>query len=128
MPYTLDNNDMKFATPQGFSTGDEFCDYLRDAFDVLYAEGAEAPEDDVGRPAHAASSGGPGARRRSRGFSTTCSATIASGSAGASTSRATGSTVIRTGRTSAERRPYMPPPPDPTAPPPVQSKVYGCTR
>jgi putative urate catabolism protein len=43
IPYTLDNNDMKFATPQGFSTGDEWLAYLRDAFDVLYAEGAEHP-------------------------------------------------------------------------------------
>jgi peptidoglycan/xylan/chitin deacetylase (PgdA/CDA1 family) len=43
VPYTLDNNDMKFATPQGFSTGDEWLAYVRDAFDVLYAEGAEFP-------------------------------------------------------------------------------------
>jgi allantoinase len=43
VPYTLDNNDMKFATPQGFSTGDEWLAYVRDAFDVLYAEGAEHP-------------------------------------------------------------------------------------
>ena len=90
--------------------------------------GRRPSEDDVGRAAHAphgAARAGGGPRPA---FSTTCSATIASGSAGASTSPATGSTVIRTGRTSAERRPYMPPPPDPTAPPPVQSKVYGCTR
>lgn len=44
VPYTLDNNDMKFGTAQGFSTGDEFYAYLRDAFDVLYAEGAERPK------------------------------------------------------------------------------------
>jgi len=44
IPYTLDNNDMKFGTPQGFSTGEDFFAYLRDAFDVLYAEGAEAPK------------------------------------------------------------------------------------
>jgi len=44
VPYTLDNNDMKFGTPQGFNTGDDFFAYLRDAFDVLYAEGAEAPK------------------------------------------------------------------------------------
>ena len=43
VPYTLDNNDMKFGTPQGFSTGDEWLAYVRDAFDVLYAEGAEYP-------------------------------------------------------------------------------------
>jgi allantoinase len=43
VPYTLDNNDMKFGGYQGFSTGDQFFAYLRDAFDVLYGEGAERP-------------------------------------------------------------------------------------
>jgi len=43
IPYTLDNNDMKFGTPQGFSTSEDFFTYLRDAFDVLYAEGAHTP-------------------------------------------------------------------------------------
>ncbi|WAC72902.1 allantoinase PuuE [Roseateles sp. SL47] len=44
VPYTLDCNDMRFALPQGFSHGDEFFEYLRDSFDVLYAEGDEAPK------------------------------------------------------------------------------------
>jgi putative urate catabolism protein len=44
IPYTLDNNDMRFATPQGFNAGDQFFAYLRDAFDVLYAEGETAPK------------------------------------------------------------------------------------
>ena len=44
VPYTLDCNDMRFALPQGFATGDDFFSYLRDSFDVLYAEGAEAPK------------------------------------------------------------------------------------
>ena len=44
IPYTLDNNDMKFGMPQGFNTGDDFFTYLRDAFDVLYADGATAPK------------------------------------------------------------------------------------
>ena len=39
IPYTLDTNDMRFATPQGFNSGDQFFTYLKDAFDVLYAEG-----------------------------------------------------------------------------------------
>jgi len=39
VPYTLDSNDMRFAAPQGFNTGTQFFDYLKDAFDVLYAEG-----------------------------------------------------------------------------------------
>lgn len=41
VPYTLDCNDMRFAMPQGFSHGDEFFEYLRDAFDVHYAEGEQ---------------------------------------------------------------------------------------
>jgi len=40
IPYTLDANDMRFATPQGFNTGEHFFRYLKDAFDCLYAEGA----------------------------------------------------------------------------------------
>src|SRR2546428_3341224 len=39
VPYTLDSNDMRFAAPQGFNSGDQFFAYLKDAFDVLYAEG-----------------------------------------------------------------------------------------
>jgi putative urate catabolism protein len=39
VPYTLDANDMRFATPQGFNAGDQFLAYLKDSFDVLYAEG-----------------------------------------------------------------------------------------
>jgi peptidoglycan/xylan/chitin deacetylase (PgdA/CDA1 family) len=44
VPYTLDANDMRFALPQGFATGEDFFHYLRDSFDVLYAEGDEAPK------------------------------------------------------------------------------------
>ena len=44
MPYTLDANDMRFATNQGFNSGDQFFAYLRDSFDVLYAEGKSAPK------------------------------------------------------------------------------------
>ena len=44
VPYTLDANDMRFATAQGFNSGDDFFNYLRDSFDVLYAEGGEAPK------------------------------------------------------------------------------------
>jgi putative urate catabolism protein len=39
VPYTLDANDMRFATPQGFNSGDQFFAYLKDSFDMLYAEG-----------------------------------------------------------------------------------------
>src|SRR4029079_8692337 len=64
IPYTLDANDMRFATAQGFNSGDQFFTYLKDAFDCLYAEGeAGAPKMMsvglhcrlVGRPGRAAS-------------------------------------------------------------------------
>lgn len=44
VPYTLDTNDMRFATHQGFNSGDQFFTYLKDAFDMLYAEGETAPK------------------------------------------------------------------------------------
>jgi putative urate catabolism protein len=44
VPYTLDANDMRFATAQGFNTGEQFFAYLRDAFDTLYEEGGSAPK------------------------------------------------------------------------------------
>ena len=43
VPYTLDTNDMRFATPQGFNSGDQFFAYLRDSFDVLYEESSITP-------------------------------------------------------------------------------------
>ncbi|MGB8466462.1 MAG: hypothetical protein WCE49_16060 [Terrimicrobiaceae bacterium] len=43
VPYTLDANDMRFATPQGFNTADHFSSCLRDTFDVFYEEGSEIP-------------------------------------------------------------------------------------
>ena len=44
IPYTLDNNDMRFATNQGFNSGDQFYTYLKDSFDALYEEGKTAPK------------------------------------------------------------------------------------
>ena len=63
VPYTLDSNDMRFATNQGFNSGDQFFSYLKDSFDVLYEEGKTAPKmlsiglhcRLVGRPGRAAS-------------------------------------------------------------------------
>ena len=63
VPYTLDANDMRFATNQGFNSGDQFYNYLKDTFDVLYAEGERDPKMMsiglhcrlVGRPGRAAS-------------------------------------------------------------------------
>jgi putative urate catabolism protein len=44
VPYSLDANDMRFASPQGFNAGEQFYNYLKDAFDTLYEEGADAPK------------------------------------------------------------------------------------
>jgi len=44
IPYTLDTNDMRFAALQGFNAGDQFFNYLKDSFDVLYEEGEDAPK------------------------------------------------------------------------------------
>jgi len=59
IPYTLDANDMRFATPQGFNSGDQFYAYLKDSFDTLYAEGGKMMSVGlhcrlVGRPGRAA--------------------------------------------------------------------------
>ena len=44
IPYTLDNNDMRFATNQGFNSGEQFYNYLKDSFDILYKEGEKNPK------------------------------------------------------------------------------------
>jgi putative urate catabolism protein len=44
VPYVMDSNDMRFGLPQGFVQADDFFTYLRDSFDVLYAEGESAPK------------------------------------------------------------------------------------
>ena len=44
IPYTLDNNDMRFATSQGFNSGEQFFQYLKDSFDCLYKEGEHNPK------------------------------------------------------------------------------------
>ena len=63
VPYTLDANDMRFVSPQGFNSGEQFYSYLKDTFDVLYEEGLDSPKMMsvglhcrlVGRPGRAAS-------------------------------------------------------------------------
>jgi allantoinase len=52
VPYTLDSNDMRFATAQGFNSGTQFFDYLRDAFDTPYREGDPAGLDSPKMPLH----------------------------------------------------------------------------
>ena len=44
IPYTLDNNDMRFSTNQGFNSGNQFFQYLKDSFDCLYKEGNKFPK------------------------------------------------------------------------------------
>ena len=67
IPYTLDTNDMRFATPQGFNSGQQFFTYLKDAFDQLYEEGARAPKMlNIGL--HCRIAGRPGRTRALRRF------------------------------------------------------------
>jgi putative urate catabolism protein len=60
VPYTLDTNDMRFATPQGFNSGDQFFSYLKDSFDVLYAEGAAGSPKMLSIGLHCRLAGRPG--------------------------------------------------------------------
>jgi peptidoglycan/xylan/chitin deacetylase (PgdA/CDA1 family) len=60
IPYTLDANDMRFTTVQGFNSGDQFFAYLRDAFDVLYAEGARGMPKMLSIGLHCRLAGRPG--------------------------------------------------------------------
>ncbi|MCB1382384.1 MAG: allantoinase PuuE [Notoacmeibacter sp.] len=60
IPYTLDTNDMRFAAVQGFNSGDQFFTYLKDAFDVLYAEGASGSAKMLNIGLHCRLAGRPG--------------------------------------------------------------------
>ncbi|MEE4118442.1 MAG: allantoinase PuuE, partial [Paracoccaceae bacterium] len=60
VPYTLDANDMRFATAQGFNSGDQFEAYLRDSFDVLYAEGQDGAPKMMSIGLHCRLAGRPG--------------------------------------------------------------------
>ena len=74
VPYTLDANDMRFATSQGFNSGDQFFTYLKDSFDVLYERGppgcgqdaVDRPALPAGRPARAAPRRWPASSTMSR--------------------------------------------------------------
>jgi len=68
VPYTLDTNDMRFATPQGFNSGTQFLDYLCDAFDTLYAEGEEGSAKMMSVGLHCRISGRPGRTAAVRRF------------------------------------------------------------
>ncbi len=60
VPYTLDANDMRFATPQGFNAGDQFFSYLKDSFDTLYAEGGAGSPKMMSIGLHCRLAGRPG--------------------------------------------------------------------
>lgn len=60
IPYTLDANDMRFATPQGFNSGDQFFTYLKDSFDTLYAEGEDGAAKMMSIGLHCRLAGRPG--------------------------------------------------------------------
>ncbi|WP_298261837.1 allantoinase PuuE [uncultured Litoreibacter sp.] len=60
VPYTLDCNDMRFATPQGFNSGDQFETYLRDSFDALYEEGCDGAPKMLSIGLHCRLAGRPG--------------------------------------------------------------------
>ncbi len=60
IPYALDTNDMRFATVQGFNSGDQFFAYLKDSFDVLYAEGARGAARMLNVGLHCRLTGRPG--------------------------------------------------------------------
>jgi chitin deacetylase len=60
VPYTLDANDMRFATAQGFNSGDQFFAYLKDSFDLLYAEGAAGSPKMMSVGLHCRLAGRPG--------------------------------------------------------------------
>ncbi len=128
VPYTLDTNDMRFALPQGFSHGDEFFEYLRDAFDVMYAEGEERPAMmSIGM--HCRLLGRPGRFRALQRFLDHIEKHDRVGCAAASMSRGTGSnttpTTLNKPSTQAGRS-YPTPAPRPQRRTPMASHTPGA--
>ncbi len=68
VPYTLDANDMRFATPQGFNAGDQFFNYLKDSFDTLYEEGQAGQPKMMSIGLHCRLAGRPGRTRAVKQF------------------------------------------------------------
>ena len=68
VPYTLDANDMRFATPQGFNSGDQFFTYLKDSFDLLYEEGQAGSPKMMSIGLHCRLAGRPGRAMAVRRF------------------------------------------------------------
>lgn len=95
VPYTLDTNDMRFSSPAGFPSGEQFFTHLRDAFDCLYAEGRRAARRCCRWACTAGWWAGRRGRSRSNGFSIMCKLTTVCGSPNASTSPNIGAGFIR---------------------------------
>lgn len=68
VPYTLDANDMRFATPQGFNSGEQFFQYLKDSFDALYAEGIAGQPKMMSIGLHCRLAGRPGRAEALKSF------------------------------------------------------------
>ena len=68
VPYTLDANDMRFATPQGFNAGDQFLNYLKDSFDVLMEEGQNGNPKMMSIGLHCRLAGRPGRMKAIKSF------------------------------------------------------------
>ncbi|MGI9478259.1 MAG: allantoinase PuuE [Hyphomicrobiaceae bacterium] len=68
IPYTLDANDMRFATAQGFNAGDQFFNYLKDTFDTLFAEGSDGHPKMMSIGLHCRLAGRPGRLRAIKRF------------------------------------------------------------
>ena len=68
VPYTLDANDMRFATPQGFNAGDQFLNYLKDSFDTLYEEGVNGVPKMMSIGLHCRLAGRPGRMKAIKSF------------------------------------------------------------
>ena len=88
IPYANDANDSKYANPAGAANGEEFFIYLKDTFDMLCAQGASRPRNDLGG-IHMRLSGRPGRAAGLRDSSITSASTTRSGSAGGSKSQST---------------------------------------
>ena len=99
VPYTLEVNDMKFAVPPGFSAGEGWFNYMKDAFDTLYAEGAAGAPKMMSIGLHCRLAGRPGrtaALARSRG----CSLSLASSASLAASRLSTEAPCARTSSSS----------------------------
>ena len=68
IPYTMDTNDMRFSTPQGFNAGDQFLNYLKDSFDTLYEEGQNGKPKMMSVGLHCRLAGRPGRMKAIKSF------------------------------------------------------------